>query len=1172
MSGGLAAVAVDALIEFHGANKGVDGLEKQFRWSVRLGDDAADLEPEEGYLLLQAVEFEGVADGLAVFLPGVGGVEAVGEGVPVAKLATSAAFWGLMVGFVGRHGDRVWGGGGCWEWGNVRVEEHGDSLYNVCNLMPAYPRIEQYYADMQRLMSYSGSVNEQSIRPAFQNCLSSYCRAHRENLELVPELRTINGVIPDGTVKDSLRMPRGYWEAKDSHDDLDTEIQRKFNRGYPRDNIIFEDSQTAVLFQNREEAMRVDMSRSGELHRLIRAFLDYELPEIEEFRRAQQQFKADLPEVISNLREAVEEAEINNAEYREAAASFLELCHRAIGPKVSNFDVKEMLLQHILTKDIFLRVFGEDQFHRENNIARQLEVLEQTFFTGEVRREAIDRLRAYYGVIGRAASDIADYAEKQQFLKAIYEDFYQAYNPEAADYLGVVYTPNEVVNFIIRGTDHLLQRHFGRSLGDRNVQILDPATGTGTFVTNLIDYMAESGEPDALARLEHKYRNELHANEVAILPYYIANLNIEYTYREKTGCYLEFPNLVFVDTLDNVDWQGATGGAVERQSRMDLGALSEENWIRLQEQNEKTISVIMGNPPYNANAILWGDGRDNWPYPEVDKRIKETYVKQSSAQKTKQYDMYKRFIRWASDRLADDGIISFITNNAYLSALQDDGFRKVMPAEFSDLYIIDLGGNFQKGKRPGNVFGIKIGVAIGFFVRKANNSRTANIHYCAITDEQSSQEKLSALKDLNLEDITLETIDPDDKGNWFDKPNTDFRGLLPLVTRDQYPARDGSGSQALSYLHSLGVSTNRDEWVYDFNGHNLKEKVRFFSDTYNDLIDRNDESLPTTIKWSSTLRDRFRRGDRFVYDEGDCIESLYRPFTVRQYFAHPVLSDRLTRNHYEMFGADLKQQNLLICFNGPGSSNFAVLGANKLVEKKYCDTNNNATFCLPLYRYTDKGERISNITQWGIDHINNHYEKEWGKDFKTLYPSSITAEHIFAYAYAVLHAPVYRDAYAVDLTREFPRLPLYHDFGLWAKMGQELLDLHIGFESAEPYPLKRINKPGDATKVILRPDKELGSIILDDKTTLIGVPPDAWRYRLGSRSALEWVLDQYKEKKPRDPTIAEKFNTYRFADYKEQVIDLLQRVCTVSVRTMEIVDGMARYHAAGAEDSSLRSE
>ena len=355
--------------------------------------------------------------------------------------------------------------------------------------MPSYLHIEEYRAKLQELIEFGGSDNEENIRPAFQNCLDAYCHDHREQLVLIPELKNSPSNKPDGTVKDSLRMARGYWEAEDSHDDLDAEIKVKFNRGYPRDNIIFEDSQTAVLVQNGNEAMRVDMSRDGELHRLIRIFLDYELPEIQEFRHAQSQFKTDLPTVLENLRATVAEAEADNPEYQEAASSFLDLCRRTIGPAVSPADVREMLLQHILTKDIFLSIFREDQFHRENNVARQLDRLERTFFTGDVRRQAIDRLRPYYGVIGRAADEIADYAEKQQFLKAIYEDFYTAYNPAAADRLGVVYTPNEVVDFIIRGADHLLQKHFGKTLADDNVQILDPATGTGTFITTLINHL-----------------------------------------------------------------------------------------------------------------------------------------------------------------------------------------------------------------------------------------------------------------------------------------------------------------------------------------------------------------------------------------------------------------------------------------------------------------------------------------------------------------------------------------------------------------------------------------------------------------------------------------------------------------------------------------------------------
>ena len=1020
-----------------------------------------------------------------------------------------------------------------------------------------YPHIDRYRAELDRLVAFGGSTNEQSIRRAFENCLAEYCAEHKEKLALVAELRTPAGVIPDGTVKDSLRMARGYWEAKDSQDDLDAEIQRKFNRGYPRDNIIFEDSQTAVLIQNQDVAMRVDMSRPGELHRLIRRFLDYELPEIEEFRQAQRQFKADLPNVLDNLRQTIDDAESENPAYQAAARAFLSVCHQTISPNVSSDDVREMLLQHILTKDIFLRVFAEDQFHRENNIAQQLDALKRTFFTGDVRRQAIDRLRAYYGVIGRAADEIADYAEKQQFLKTVYEDFYKAYNPAAADRLGVVYTPNEVVDFIIRGADHLLRKHFNRTLADKGVQILDPATGTGTFITNLINHLPQE-------RLAYKYLNEMHANEVAILPYYIANLNIEYTYKERMGAYKEFPNLVFVDTLDNMDWQGATGGAVQRQGTFELGGLSAENWARLGVQNEKPISVIIGNPPYNDSATLWGDGGANRAYPDIDKRISDTYIKESAAQRTHQYDMYKRFVRWASDRLADDGIIAFISNSAFLDARQDDGFRKVVSEEFNELWAIDLKGNARtsgerRRREGGNVFDdkIRVGVAIYFLVRRkgAHNFR---MFYNAVDDYAKSADKVKYIRGRSLDNTDFTQITPDKRNDWLNQSSGAFEKLLPLADRQTKFAKEAGDEQAIFKLSTPGISTSRDEWVYDFDVSNLRNKALFFSDAYNELIDKGDETYPSTIKWSRDLRNEFLHGRRIVYNDANRIQSLYRPFTIKNHFADFTMNDVMTKNHYTMFGDDLKRPNKVLNFCVNGKS-FYALATDKPSDVHFTGD----TQCLPLYRYTDEGERVVNITEWGIARVNAYYRKRWGRHFEAAAGgASIGAEDIFAYAYAVLHDPVYRHDYQVDLLREFPRLPLYADFDLWAKMGRKLLDLHIGFMDAAPYPLERVDGSNPPSRVMLRAnakDKAQGVIRIDDQTTLSGVPAAAWRYRLGSRSAIEWVLDQHKERKPRDAVVAEKFNGYRFAAHKERVIDLLMRVCAVSVATMDVVDDMAYW-------------
>ena len=618
-----------------------------------------------------------------------------------------------------------------------------------------------------------------------------------------------------------------------------------------------------------------------------------------------------------------------------------------------------------------------------------------------------------------------------------------------------------------------------------------------------------------------------------------------------------------MDTLGNLDWQqqGATGGAVPRQGSFNLGGLSEENWIRIQEQNEKPISVIIGNPPYNDKAVTWNDGSANRGYPEIDRRIRETYVDEGTAQRTHQYDMYKRFIRWASDRLTDSGVIGFVSNRAFLDARQDDGFRKVIAKEFNELWILDLKGNARtsgerRRREGGNIFDdkIRVGVAVYFLLRKQGMAGF-NVFYNAVDDFINSQEKVDHVRTASIEQSHFDEIKPDANGNWISQSNTNFEHLMPLVDRQTKLAKSSERDRAVFRLFSSGVKTDRDEWVFDFDIGSLRAKALFFADTYNALLDAKDESYDPSIKWSRDLRNEFKRGRRIVYSDAKRVRSLYRPFALKHHFADFTMNDVLTRNHYEMFGQDLARPNRLICVRGLGTYKpFDVIATDRLVEHQLLMNMQ----CLPLYRYTEDGERVSNITRWGIDQINGHYQREWGDDFQTLAgEDGITAEQIFAYTYAVLHDPAYRHEYAMDLLREFPRLPLYQEFHQWAEMGQKLLDLHIGFESAEPYPLDRHDREGfDPKRAILGADKSGGTITLDERTTLAGIPAQAWEYRLGSRSALEWVLDQYKEKKPKGPTIRDKFNNYRFSDHKEGVIDLLRRVCTVSVATMEIVDGM----------------
>jgi len=536
--------------------------------------------------------------------------------------------------------------------------------------------INQYLSEVEKIVHFGGTKKETAIRNAFYNLLNEYAKA--KGLMIVPEvtIKATNGknVTPDGTLKDTLRQDWGYWESKDEADKIDDEIKKKFDKGYPKNNILFEDSQTAVLFQNGVEQMRVAMNDPEALDKIIITFIKFERPEVQNFRKAIEHFKEDIPKVTETLRSIIIDCEVGNTKFINAGKKFLKLCHDSINPNVTMDDVREMIIQHILTEDIFNSVFGETQFHRENNIAHELEKVIDSFFTGSLRRAVLSTIKHYYEAINAAAAGIADHHEKQKFLKVVYETFYKSYNPKAADRLGVVYTPNEVVRFMVASTDYLLNKHFNTFLESKGVEILDPATGTGTFICDIIDYIRKD-------KLEYKYGNELHANEVAILPYYISNLNIEFTYKQKTGKYKEFQSLCFVDTLDNMGF-GFAG------KQLDMFApFTEENSKRIHMQNGRKISVVIGNPPYNANQMNENENNQNREYPEIDKRIKDSFIKYSTAQKTKVYDMYARFYRWAFDRLDSNGIIEFVTNRSFIDSRTFDGFRKCVQNEFDYAYI-----------------------------------------------------------------------------------------------------------------------------------------------------------------------------------------------------------------------------------------------------------------------------------------------------------------------------------------------------------------------------------------------------------------------------------------------------------------------------------------------------
>lgn len=418
--------------------------------------------------------------------------------------------------------------------------------------------INEYRAELDRIRAISGSRRESVLREAFKDLLKRWGRAH--DLQFIAEhdllTRAMTRIYVDGALLHSLRVPFGYWEAKDENDDLEKEIAAKFRKGYPRDNIVFTDDRTAILWQDGAETARADMQASDDgLLKLLTRFFSHERKEVADFNQAVKQFAADLPEILWALRDRIAGKYLSSSTFAAAAAAFLDHARDAINPAVSDADVREMLIQHILTEDIFAKVFDDPEFHRKNNVAAELYKLEETLFDRGEKAQLLKALAPYYAGIASTAALIESHSEKQGFLKALYEDFYKAYNRKAADRLGVVYTPGEIVRFMIRTADWLCTKHFGKSLVDNGVEILDPATGTGTFVVELLEHFR--GSPD---KLRHKYKEELHANEVAILPYYVANLNIEATYLAITGQFAEYENLCLVDTLDNVAALGIYAG------------------------------------------------------------------------------------------------------------------------------------------------------------------------------------------------------------------------------------------------------------------------------------------------------------------------------------------------------------------------------------------------------------------------------------------------------------------------------------------------------------------------------------------------------------------------------------------------------------------------------------
>jgi predicted helicase len=1021
-------------------------------------------------------------------------------------------------------------------------------------IKPNHKRIAAYHAslaDFERL----GVKHESAVRAAFQalleDCTLLVNKARVDKWKLVPEfsLKTKAGskITPDGVLLDSFRLTHGVWEAKDSADDLDKEIRAKFKLGYPRDNILFQAPARAVLVQDGERVLDVDISKAGHLVEVLKGFFEYQAPAFDEWETAVAEFKDRLPEIGTEMTRLIRAEYKTNKTYADAFDSFVALCRQALNPNLAVAAVEEMLIQHILTERIFRKIFDVGEFMQRNNIAAEIEKVVIALTSRSFSRDKfLKELDRFYVAIEDAAGTIPNFSEKQNFLNTVYEQFFQGFAVKRADTLGIVYTPQEIVDFMLASVEEILKTEFGRTLGDPGVHVIDPFVGTGNFMVNLIRRLPKT-------RLEHKYRNELHCNEVMLLPYYVSAMNIEHTFWEQIGRYEAFPGICLVDTFETAE-----------KAQTEFGFFNPENSERVKRQKAAPIFVVIGNPPYNAHQIDENDNNKNRKYEEVDRRIKNTYAADSDATlKNSLGDPYIKAFRWASDRIRDEGIVAYVSNSGFVEGIACDGMRKHLAHDFDALYVLDLGGNVRKNPTLSgtthNVFGIQVGVSIAFLVRYGKRRTTpAKIYYHAVPIDWRREEKTAFLdQSIQLSGIHWELITPDRKNNWVTgELDAGFSDLLPIGSK---AAKQSASNAAVFRNYCNGAKSNSDAYVYDFSDDALIRRAKAMVDNYSEELERwrkngrprNVERFlkvdEAVLKWVRHTKKILLRDREVEFDKGKIRVGIYRPFCKMHHYFEGAFHEDLYQLDAFFPDEAAEKPNRVLCVNRTQEKPFCALATDCIPNLVMAGGFGSTTQCFPFYTYDGgDGARRENIPLSTLVRFKNHYSDE-----------KITKWDIFHYVYAVLHHPEYRTRYAANLRRELPGLPLLgknaKDFRVYAATGQKLADLHVHYEQATEYPLKRLencDEPLNWGVEKMRLTKDKTALVYNDFLTLAGIPDAAFAYRLGNRSALEWVINQYQTST--DPRSGITNNPNR-EDEPDYIVKLIAKVITVSLETQKLI-------------------
>lgn len=829
---------------------------------------------------------------------------------------------------------------------------------------------------------------------------------------------------------------------------------------------------------------------------------------------------------------------------KQAFDVFLTSLQHNINSSVDKKQAIEMLAQHLITQPIFEALFEGYSFVKDNPVSHAMNDVVSAFSVFGFDKEQKE-LAPFYESVKLRASGIDNAEAKQKIIITLYDKFFRTGFKETTEQLGIVFTPVEVVDFIIKSVDYALNKYFGKYLSSKNVHILDPFTGTGTFMTRTLQYFKQQMDNGEITfeDILHKYNHELHANEIVLLSYYIASINIEAVFDEVNGPergYEPFKGIVLTDTFEST----------EREDSFADELLGENN-ERLRKQQEQPITAIIGNPPYSVGQKSQNDNNQNIHYPTLENNIFNTYVSQSTSGYSKgAYDSYIKAFRWATDRLADNGVIAFVTNGSFLDSKSTDGFRASLYKEFNHLYIFNLRGNQrtqgeQSRKEGGKIFGSgsRAPIAISILVKDGSNSH--EIHYHDIGDYLSQKEKLNAISGFSsIESIAWSEIIPDTNNDWINQRDPNYQ---------RYPwiADDNNSQDGVFKNHALGVVTNRDAWVVNYNRNELSNNVQKLVDNYTqelskeslDEINRNDKY----IKWTKKLEDKFIKKEKLFFDDGKIVTYMYRPFVKKKLYYSEDLNER-TRLYYTKWG----ESNLAIMTSGRGANkNFSTLVTNEIPCMDLLEKAQG----FMRYDNSDKSEQLlidrNNINQEFADKLN------------------LSLDDTFAYVYGLLNSKEYQAKYANDLKKDLARIPIVKDKEKYVEIGKKLIELHLNYEEVPMYegvsieskaaPNYKVNKMKfDKIKNIEtnKKEKDRSTIIFNTDITIKNIPEKAYEYVVNGKSAIEWIMDQYQVKTDKKSGITDDPND--FSDDPKYIFNLLLRIINVSVQTVDLVNSLPK--------------